>query len=176
MARARQGVLPLQRPVVDSRPEEQNGHYIGGFLSRHALCRGEAGQYAAVLGLLLYVVGRPECYGLDGKRRVVAVVRRENSSAHEEEVRHLMRATVAVNDRVVRVLTHSVGAHLVCGDVVGRQERRLPGLGGPHLASDAVLDLVVPQGGLAVVIVPVVGDPQSWLAPWVLHLGIEVDE
>src|SRR5215213_9849713 len=61
-ARARQGVLPLQRPVVDSRPEERNGHHIGGFLSRHALCRGEAGQYAAVLGLLLYVVSRPEFF------------------------------------------------------------------------------------------------------------------
>jgi hypothetical protein len=61
MARARQGVLP-QRPVVDSRPEERNGHYIGGFLSRHALRGGEAGQYAAVLGLLLYVVGRPEFF------------------------------------------------------------------------------------------------------------------
>jgi len=62
MARARQGMLPLQRPVVDSRPEERNGHYIGGFLSRHALRRGEAGQYAAVLGLLLYVVSRPEFF------------------------------------------------------------------------------------------------------------------
>src|SRR5829696_9664580 len=165
MARARQGMLPLQRPVVDSRPEERNGHYIGGFLSRHALRRGEAGQYASVLGLLLYVVGRPECYCLDGKRRVVAVVRRKNPTAHEEEVRHLMRATVAVNDRVVRVLTHCVGAHLVRGDVVGRQERCLPGLGRPHLASDTVLDLVVPQGGLAVVAASALirGDVRTYL-------------
>src|SRR5215218_4792326 len=87
----------------------------------HALLGGEPGQDAAVLGFLLYVVGCPEGYRLDGLRRVVAIVRREDPAAHEEKVRHLVRAAVAVDHRLVRIVAHDVGAHFVCGEVVGWQ-------------------------------------------------------
>src|SRR5215211_2868107 len=87
----------------------------------HALLDGEPGQDAAVLGFLLYVVGCPEGYRLDGFRRVVAIVRREDPAAHEEKVRHLVRAAVAVDHRLVRIVAHDVGAHFVCGEVVGWQ-------------------------------------------------------
>src|ERR671920_987926 len=82
-------------------------------LPGYALLSGKARQHATVLGLAFDVVRYPEGYRLDGLCRVVAVVRRKDPAAHEEEVRHLVRAAVAVHHRLIRIVAHDVGAHLV---------------------------------------------------------------
>jgi len=69
------------------------------------------------------VIGRPERERLDRHRRLAATGSDEARSVADEEVPHVVRAMVAVHDRITRIIAHARGAQEL--DSAVRRQRGL---------------------------------------------------